>query len=111
MTEGEFNRKLKAALEKRLQSWVVLKHNDRSTKGIPDFSVSQGSMTLWIECKMEPEMPTKIQSYYLRKLHYGGAVVCASSDGRNVAFQAPYYHGPVKFISFETLIEEIAAWF
>jgi Holliday junction resolvase len=111
MLEGEFTRKLKSALERRAQSWVVVKHCDRFSRGIPDLSVSQGSMTLWIEVKMDPEMPTKIQGYYLRKLHHGGALVCASHDGKMAMFTNPYPNGTSHFVSFETLVEMITRWF
>lgn len=49
--ESEMARHLKAAAEATHREWVVLKHCDRFTKGIPDFSFSLGERTVWVEQK------------------------------------------------------------
>jgi len=110
MLEGEFTRRLKPEIEKRMKQAVVWKHSDRFTRGIPDLSVTWGSSTLWIEVKMEPEMPTKIQEYFLRKLGFGAALICASRDGRSAAFTSPFT-GKTSFVTFDRLSELIAEQF
>lgn len=85
MTESQFTRKLLAELGKHpaLKQAVIWKHADRFTAGVPDFSVSIGKHTLWIECKMSPKVPTKLQRYYLDRLRDGAIVVIARDNGRN----------------------------
>ena len=77
MQESKFTQKLLKALRShpRLHSAVIFKHNDRSTRGIPDFSISIGVRTLWFEVKVGKNNPTKIQAYFLKKLSTGAVLL------------------------------------
>lgn len=55
MSEYKFTHELMKDLRRRLPSAWVVKHNDLRTGGIPDFSVSYGKVTLWIEAKWVPD--------------------------------------------------------
>ena len=82
MLEGEFSRKLLAALRKHpaLAKAVIWKHSDRFTSAILDFSVSIGPRTHWFELKIHPNRPTKLQAYYLKRLGKGGHLVTVEKD-------------------------------
>lgn len=51
MNESTYTQDLLAKIRAKHPEWVVLKHCDRFTKGIPDLSVSNGLKTLWLEVK------------------------------------------------------------
>lgn len=88
MTESAFTAKLLKALRSHaaLKDAVVWKHADRISAGIPDFSVTVSGRTTWWEVKVKPNVMTKLQSYYLAKLHPCGFLIRASKDGRQVDF-------------------------
>jgi|SRR5208282_1013397 len=92
MLEGEFSRKLLAALRKHpaLAKAVIWKHNDASTKGIPDFSISIGRITFWFEVKMEGNSCTKLQGYNLQRLRDGGCLIVASANGHSSHLYMPH---------------------
>lgn len=71
MTEATFQAKLLRALRQHaaLKDAVIWKLNaDVTTKGMPDVMVSILGRTTFFELKCDPNEPTKIQTYYLRKL-------------------------------------------
>jgi hypothetical protein len=105
MLEGAFNRKLKRALETHpaMKDCLVLKHNDATTGGIPDFSISNGYHTIWIEVKMQDNNLSKLQMYTLKKLRFAGQVVYASKNGK----QALIFPSSGWEFDFEGLVEEI----
>ena len=75
MTETQFTGKLVRALRKCLEpNYIVWKHADGYTAGIPDISISWGRDTLWIEVKLanNPKFFEPLQMAILRKLdgHY-----------------------------------------
>lgn len=112
MTESMFTGKLIRALKQHpalREAWIQ-KHNDRSSAGIPDLSVSIGCGTLWIEVKVAPYRPTRLQDWTLRKLGVGAMLVAALNDGRSVAVVC-YDNSSAKFLDFDNAIEEIVNWF
>jgi len=107
MTESFFTRKLLKALRSHpaLLDAVIWKHNDASTGGIPDFSVSWGRVTLWFEVKLGRNIPTKLQRWALGKLRDGGILISVSRDGRDILI-GPQGELP-RLLSFDELVEEI----
>lgn len=101
MLEGTFNEKLRKALAEHpaLRDWVVIKHCDMFHKGIPDFSISRGRTTVWVEVKMEGKRPEKIQQHYLDK--FEGFWIAAELDGKRVSFGGA-------LVSFDEAVTEIA---
>jgi len=77
MLEGEFSRKLLAALRKHpaLAEAVIIRHVNQFQAGVPDFSISIGKHTEFFELKIHPNRPTKLQTYYLKRLGAGGHLV------------------------------------
>jgi hypothetical protein len=66
---------VRAALVKKLRAykdWVVLRHEDHYTSGIPDISVTGNKITSWWECKLKQQyksLSTKgIQRYLVEQL-------------------------------------------
>lgn len=112
MTESQFTARLLRALRAHpaLRDAVIWKLNDRTTKGIPDFVIVEGSMTLWCEVKVASNMPDKIQMHWLKKLRRGAALICASSDGTAAAFTSPI-DGKSSFVTFDDLLNLIVEWF
>jgi len=53
--ENPHNRELVRLLREALPRGVTYKHNDMSTKGIPDISVTYRARTIWIEGKFEDD--------------------------------------------------------
>lgn len=75
MTETQFTSKLVRALKDHLgPDFVIFKHADGYTAGIPDISISFGQRTLWIEAKLKnnPKIFEPLQIAMLRKMdgHY-----------------------------------------
>ena len=103
MKEGDFTRRLLAVLRKHpaLKEAVVWKHNDASTGGIPDFSVSIGKHTEWFEVKIAPNEPTELQAYYLGRLRDGGHLITVFKD--RICLDAIYHEGK----TVQWLVEEI----
>ena len=107
MLEGAFNRKLKKALEAALPDAYIVKHNEMTTGGVPDLSVSSGPITLWIESKRHKENPTKLQWWSIDKLRDGCVVVWFSKSGREVFCR---WQGKVtEWMTFEEFVSR-SAW-
>jgi hypothetical protein len=75
VTETQFTSKLTKALREQLEpGYIVWKHADGYTAGIPDISISWGRDTLWIEVKLanNPKLFEPLQMAMLKKLegHY-----------------------------------------
>lgn len=51
-SENKYNSELGQWLRDKFPSWEILKHCDRFTGGVPDFSVSFGILTAWLEVKI-----------------------------------------------------------
>lgn len=51
MNEASLSRTLCQRLRRELPGAVVFKHNDLSTAGVPDISVTWGGITVWLEVK------------------------------------------------------------
>lgn len=107
MTESAFTRKLLRALRSHtvLKDAVIFKHADRFSAGIPDFSVTVNGRTTWWEVKVNPNQPTKLQSYFLTKLGSSAFLIKVGKDGKWVqVFNAPY--GWVD--NFDNMVNHIA---
>ena len=83
MLEGKFTQKLLKALRSapELHEAVIWKHSDWITAGVPDFSVTINGLTTWFEVKVAPNVPTKLQAYYLEKLQPRAYLVTVSKFG------------------------------
>ena len=111
MQESKFTQKLMKALRAhpQLHSAVIFKHNDRSTRGIPDFSISIGVRTLWFEVKVNPNQLTKIQNYFIAKLNLGASVIYSSPSGQWAALISPPMPigTDITYATFRGLVKEI----
>lgn len=88
MLEGQFTRELIKRLKRHpaLKDAYIVKHVNPFTAGVPDFSVSVGIRTLWVEVKRHKNNPTKLQWYTIDKLADGAIVVWFK--GREAFFRA-----------------------
>ena len=70
MTEKDFTRKLMPAIRHHpeLAEGAIFKLNDYYSAGIPDFCISLHGKTIWCEIKVEPNKPTNLQMYYLKRM-------------------------------------------
>jgi hypothetical protein len=70
MTESQFQAKLLKALRQHaaLKYAVIWKTSDRFTRGIPDVLISLNGVCTWLELKVWPNAPTKIQAYFIKRL-------------------------------------------
>lgn len=68
MTESQFTQRLLRELRRRMPDAVIFKHNDRTTGGIPDFSITVGGKTTWWEVKVYPNKLSTLQMETLRRL-------------------------------------------
>jgi len=106
MTESFFTRKLLKALRSHpaLLDAVIWKHNDASTGGIPDFSVSIGKITMWGEVKRYPNKPTKLQWNSIGRLGSGCLLI---TDHRNGLIGLWQPTKAAATFNFDDLVEEI----
>jgi hypothetical protein len=73
MTEAILKAALVAHLRKNLPGFVIIRHEDRLTSGVPDISVSGNGRTTWWEVKLAPGFKSKgIQKLTLLKLSLSG---------------------------------------
>ncbi len=84
MTETQYTGKLLRNIKEVRPGVCILKHSDRFTTGVPDFSITYQGQTLWFEAKLATNWPpTLLQrncisalarqgagAYYL--VYYGG---------------------------------------
>lgn len=82
MTEAQHTAKFVAEMRKKHPEWLILKFNDRSTKGIPDLAMSNGVKTLWIECKTPKTPRPELQRYMLQRL--GGIYLFFDGDKKYI---------------------------
>ena len=106
MTEGawtsEFIKRLRA--HHGLRDAYIVKHANQFTAGVPDFSVSIGIRTLWVEVKRHKNNPTKLQWHTIHALNDGAIVVWFK--GREAFFWA---EGACSdWLSINALCDEIA---
>ena len=102
MLEGAYTRKLLRALKQHamLKSAVIWKHANPFTRGVPDFSISIGARTIWVEVKMQKGKLAPIQKFYLERLRKGAMLVVAMNDGRDAWVED-------RIVSFDGLVAEI----
>jgi hypothetical protein len=89
MRESTFTSLLLKHLRAALPDCYIVKHSNVYTSGVPDFSVSRGSLTHWFEVKINPNRPTKIQTHYLAKLGEGGHLIVYFAHN-NLVMDASY---------------------
>ena len=77
MLEGQFTRELLKRLRSHaaLRDAYIVKHANPFTAGVPDFSVSVGIRTLFVEVKRKGKNPTKLQWHTINKLRDGCLVL------------------------------------
>lgn len=85
MNEAKLNQDLKKALKLAFPSAVVLKHNDRTTSGIPDLSITYLGSTTWLETKLaDPEIrDTAIQRDVCIRTSKAGCCLYVIFDNKN----------------------------
>jgi hypothetical protein len=86
VNEASVTSVLLSVLRHRLPGFVVLKHNDAKTAGIPDISVTGRGLTTWLEIKVGETIESRMmQQIMLQRLFVasrGGAFyVLYRSDG------------------------------
>ena len=66
MTEAQISQKIRAEIKKQAPNAVVIKHNDRIVRGVPDLSVTIGGRTTWIEVKYirKGETPARQRKHF-----------------------------------------------
>lgn len=70
MTESQFTCKLLTALRSQLPEAHIIKFNDRTTGGIPDFCIVHNGVTHWFEVKVNNRNPCEpLQWETLRRMH------------------------------------------
>lgn len=109
MLEGTFTQKITAELRKQLnrEGFIIWKHNDMTTRGIPDFSVSYEIRTIWFEVKLGKNKLDDLQKYYVERLGTGALVIRAGRDGRMATIIDPVGSEDIANLSFDGLLEEI----
>lgn len=76
MREGTKTSALLKRIRERNPSWFVLKHNQRLTGGVPDVTIVRDKgRHVWIEFKVEGNVPTPLQTRTMARLVYAGALV------------------------------------
>jgi hypothetical protein len=113
MIETRFTSKLTKVLRDKLgPAYIVWKHADGYTGGIPDISISHGRHTLWIEAKLSinRKIFEPLQMGYLKKLE-GYYLIWNSKEHSGVFF--PAQEAPKEVfgygMSFEALVNKILA--
>lgn len=95
MTEAQFTNKVVTYL--RSKGYVVFKHSDNFTKGIPDFSVTCFGNTTWFESKLLRRHETaitrahenKVQLEVMRLLELNGRAYYLCAQEKVVAIWLP----------------------
>ena len=66
MKEADIVAKIEAKIQEKLPGAVILKHNDFSSTGIPDLSISYRVRTTWVEVKLlkEKETPSSLKRHF-----------------------------------------------
>lgn len=105
MTEARFQAKLLKALRAHpaLKDGVVVKLNDRFTKGLPDVMISILGRTTFLELKVGQNMPSKIQHWFLGRLSPSFVVTALKEE---VAVRE-YITDKLFFADFNDAVEEI----
>lgn len=110
MTESQFQAKLLRALREHpaLRDWqdTIWKVSDRFGGGRPDLQIFNGKNTNYFELKVWPKVPTKIQSFFLRKFGNRGYWIQFHSEGRHVLF-TPNNTWLLVNVTMEELVEGI----
>lgn len=58
MIESKFTQRLLKALRTEMPGAIILKHSDRYTGGMPDFSITREGRTTWCEVKVTTQPGT-----------------------------------------------------
>lgn len=100
MTEAS----VRAALVKKLRlykDWIVLRHEDHYTSGIPDISITGNRITSWFETKFQRGLTLEnkgIQRYTLEQLNkHGGYARYIIYTPEQVFVVKPDLYDPVIF--------------
>lgn len=73
MKEADVVAKIRYEVKKQLPLAKFLKHNDFSSEGIPDLSISFAGMTTWVEVKLLKAKETQVS--FAKHLKPGGRMV------------------------------------
>ena len=59
--------KIEKAIQKKMPDAVILKHNDMSTKGIPDLAITYAGRTNYVEVKLlkKDETPSSFKKHFI----------------------------------------------
>ena len=111
-TESEWTSHLltKLRVAAVMKEAVVYKHNDWSTKGIPDFSISLAGHTSWWEVKRVGKFPTKIQYHYLKLLAPAAFVLTFNDETSTVMIERIRDANPVKVIRYDQLVQTVISY-
>lgn len=86
MTESDLKDTLIRTLRRTVPEWLVFRHEDGITSGVPDISINGADRTTWWEVKYTPtwkEDRRGIQYFNMRKLaSFGMAFYIIYFDGR-----------------------------
>jgi hypothetical protein len=94
---------VRASLVKKLRlykDWLVLRHEDHYTSGIPDISITGNKITSWIETKFQKTLGLYnkgIQQYTLEQLDRFGYARYIIYTPENVAIVTPTLSDPLIF--------------
>jgi hypothetical protein len=116
MNESAFTHRLIRELKKQMPEAVIVKLNDRTTAGLPDFFVSLKHRVSWFEVKLvtNKRMLEPLQWETLRRL--GGQYIIW--DGREGSVNCVYQkfgmqdtgHWTISTVAFTKLVNEIVGY-
>jgi predicted HAD superfamily Cof-like phosphohydrolase len=86
MNEAYLKGRLKKAVQKRIPSAVIFRHEDQFTGGIPDMSVTAHGSSVWVEVKWKRGKLTPLQRHTLERIG-NGAMAVSYLEGKRAGRQ------------------------
>ena len=131
ITESKWTSDLLAMLREGLgPMYSVLKHSDRFTENIPDFSVSNDGRTIWVEVKVlrKPDhslanphhyvdqpaqlhLCSKLRGWYLVHDPWVGVTLLTPAVALEAQYQGIRDSGAARYIPNSKLVEEMIKFF
>lgn len=117
MTEKQFVSRVVFTIKAHWPDAVVFKHNDASTAGIPDVSVTLRGRTYWIECKklndrellldVVERRRQALQHHILKKLAWAGFAGYLVWRPRRIGWYLPTGHPSFESRDLKAILEKI----
>lgn len=110
MTESQWTGKLLKELRRRMPNAVIIKFNDRSTSGIPDFCIVRDGVTQWFEVKVNNRDPYEPLQWTMLYRMKGSYIIALKGKCFIVRVEAPYglqVNVDICHLSFNALVDEL----